>query len=155
MVPQLVLPPGLEAPQPPARPVVIDNIEGVPGLGQFWDAQAEWSQATFGKDGERGPKGALKHLAMEVLVELLGIDKAKAKAFLDAETAGVEPSRDLYEYVDSQLLLFSAARRAGHSFRGLVEACWIKLGINKRRKWQRAAPGEPSEHVRDEELHVK
>ena len=31
---------------------------------EFAKAQAEWSQATFGLDSERGPVGPLKHLAI-------------------------------------------------------------------------------------------
>jgi hypothetical protein len=36
------------------------------GFATFGPAQAEWSQATFGPDNERGPIGPLKHLAKEV-----------------------------------------------------------------------------------------
>jgi hypothetical protein len=139
----------------PRRAVVLDDdIRPLAGMGAFWHQQGAWSQATFGADGERGPKGAVKHLALEVLVELLGIDKDRARAFIDTESAA-EVTRDIYEYVDSQFLIFDATRRAGHTFEEFVAALWQKLDINRRRKWNVAKPGEPSEHVRDEELYVK
>ena len=41
---------------------------------EFARLQAEWSQATFGTDAERGPIGPLKHLAKEVQEALEHLD---------------------------------------------------------------------------------
>lgn len=125
---------GRRDPLPP-RPVVIDDITPVRGLSEFWDAQAEWSQATFGVDGVRGPQGALKHLAKEV------------------QEAMANPG-DVFEFADMVFLVFDSARRAGFTKEQLIQACWEKLDINRRRKWKLGAPGEPSEHVRDEDVAV-
>jgi hypothetical protein len=147
----VLMPDGSVAPLPTMpRMVVIDDLAPIRGLRDFWHEQAAWSQATFGPDGERGPIGAVKHLALEVLHELLGIDKAKVRAFIDAE-AGPDVPRDLFEFVDCQFLLFDAARRAGFTNEQYTEGCWLKLEVNKRRRWAVAKPGEPSEHIRDGE----
>lgn len=98
---------------------------------QFWDAQAEWSRATFGPDTERNHIGPLKHLAKE------------------AVEAQVEPA-DPVEIADCLFLVFDAARRAGITYQQLIATCEEKLEINKARKWNKpGAPGEPVEHVRD------
>lgn len=102
-----------------------------PTLRMFWHSQAEWSRATFGSDTERGPQGPLKHLAKEV------------------QECLADPS-DLMEFVDMQLLIFDAARRAGFTFEQLVKGCWEKLEVNKARKWQKPTTDEAVEHVRDE-----
>jgi hypothetical protein len=60
----------------------------------LWDRQAEWSQATFGTDAERGPTGPLKHLEHEAR---------------EAQAAPDDPS----EYADCFLLILDAARRSG------------------------------------------
>jgi len=97
----------------------------------FWNAQAEWSQATFGLDSERGPIGPLKHLAKEVQECL-------------SEPYNAE------EKVDCQFLVIDAQRRAGVTYDEHMDACFVKLAINKiERKWNK--PGnddEPIEHVR-------
>lgn len=112
---------------------------------QFWLQQAEWSQATFGSDSERGPMGPLKHLAREVLEELLGIDRSKVTEIL---ALAKPPSRDPVEYADLQFLTFDAARRAGLTYEALLSNCWSKLAINKAREWQAPTSDEPVEHVR-------
>jgi hypothetical protein len=84
--------------------------------GLFWDEQAEWSQATFGKDSERGPIGPLKHLEKE------------------AREAQDKPA-DLMEFVDCLFLTFDATRRAGFTLSQLTEAAFKKLAINKARTW--------------------
>lgn len=101
------------------------------GFATFWPAQAEWSQATFGPDNERGPIGPLKHLAKEV-----------AEVMAD-------PS-DIMEFTDCLFLLFDSTRRAGFTFEELRDAAWKKLEINKARKWQTPPKGDEAiEHVRD------
>lgn len=91
--------------------------------------QAEWSQATFGTDQERGPLGALRHLEQEAL-------EAQA-APADAE-----------EYADCFLLILDAARRAGISPLQLIEAAQRKMVINRQRTWPRPVDDQPVEHIR-------
>jgi hypothetical protein len=87
-----------------------------PPLQEFWNAQSEWSQATFGSDSERGPIGPLKHLAKEA---------AEAQ----------EHPTDPFEYADCLFLVFDSARRAGFTLEQLTQFCWQKLEINKARKY--------------------
>ena len=105
-------------------------------MHDFWNAQAEWSRATFGSDQERGPLGPLKHLKKEIDKELLPEVEAGGRG-------------DLIEYVDAQFLIFDACRRAGYTYEQFLEAAWTKLDINRARQWQKpASPDEPVEHVR-------
>lgn len=107
------------------------------GLATFWTEQAEWSQATFGADNERGPIGPLKHLAKEV-----------------AEV--MQDPTDLMEFVDCLFLIFDSTRRAGFTFEELRKAAWEKLAINKARKWQTPPKGDEAiEHVRDDDAAIK
>ncbi len=91
--------------------------------------QAEWSQATFGKDSDRGPIGALKHLEKE------------------ARECQAAPT-DREEYADCLLLLLDAARRAGISPCGLIRAAQAKMVVNKARTWPKPVDDTPVEHVR-------
>lgn len=101
-------------------------------LGQSLDDlardQAEWSQKTFGADAERGPEGALRHLAKE------------------AEEALAKP-RDLVEYADCLLLLLDASRRAGFTPLQLLKMAQWKMEKNKLRKWPPPVEGVPCEHL--------
>jgi hypothetical protein len=85
----------------------------------IWDRQSAWSQQTFGFDSDRGPEGALAHLAREV-AEI----QAKPK--------------DLIEYADAYILLCDACRRAGYEYDDLISAVEAKAAINRQRTW--AAP---------------
>lgn len=96
---------------------------------EFCEAQSEWSQATFGTDSERGPIGALKHLAKEV-------------------TEALENPSDEMEYVDCLFLVIDASRRAGISGQRLLGLAFEKLEINKARTWPKPTSDEPVEHVR-------
>jgi hypothetical protein len=87
-----------------------------PTLQEFWNAQSEWSQATFGTDAERGPIGPLKHLEKE------------------AREAQEHPT-DPFEFADCLFLVFDSARRAGFTLDQLTRFCWQKLEINKQRKY--------------------
>ena len=98
---------------------------------RFWAEQSAWSQATFGTDAERGPIGALKHLAKE------------------AKEAQEKPD-DHEEYVDCLFLTVDAARRAGLNPDTLLAGAFAKLAKNKLRKWPVAPPDEPSEHIHEE-----
>lgn len=91
--------------------------------------QADWSQATFGTDQDRGPLGALRHLEME------------AREAQDSPT-------DAEEYADCFLLILDAARRAGISPGQLIEAAQRKMIINRQRTWPRPVDDNPVEHVR-------
>lgn len=105
-------------------------------LEAFWSEQSAWSQATFGTDAERGPIGALKHLAKEAV-----------------EAQAMPP--DLMEFVDCLFLTFDATRRAGFTFDQLREAAWRKLAVNKARKWPKpGASDEPVEHDRSGEAQL-
>lgn len=95
----------------------------------FWDAHAQWSQATFGRDSERGPIGALKHLALE------------------AQEAAAKPG-DYEEYADCLLLLFDASRRAGMTLDTLLDIAWQKLAKCKLRIYPKPTGDEPVEHIR-------
>lgn len=90
---------------------------------------AEWSQATFGTDTERGPIGPLKHLEKE------------------AREAQESPT-DPVEYADCFLLVLDAARRAGIKPMELMQHAERKLALNKTRTYPRPARDEISEHVR-------
>ena len=91
--------------------------------------QSAWSQATFGRDCERGPIGTLKHLAKEAV---------------EAQ----EKPDDEFEYADCLLLVLDAARRAGLSPLQLVKVARDKMVINKTREWLKPTDDNPVEHVR-------
>jgi ParB/RepB/Spo0J family partition protein len=117
----------------------ISQLQGVidsagilaPSIEAFWNEHAEWSQATFGSDAERGPSGPLKHLALE------------AKEALENPT-------DIFEYADCLMLVLDATRRAGFSLRGLLGAAESKLNTNKTRQWPTTSVGEPVLHSKEE-----
>jgi hypothetical protein len=69
---------------------------------QFCSEQGEWSQATFGSDAERGPKGPLLHLQKEV-----------AEALDELEDGGLLTTALDMEIVDCFFLVIDAARRNG------------------------------------------
>lgn len=96
----------------------------------FFERHAVWSQATFGKDTNRGSIGALKHLEKE------------------AREAQANPT-DREEYADCVFLVFDAARRAGMSYDDLFDEVEKKFVKNKKRVWQTpTSPDQPIEHVR-------
>lgn len=98
-------------------------------------AHGEWSQATFGSDAIRGPKGPVAHLRRE-------LDEA-----LSAETRG---ERD-EEWADCLLLLLDASRRDGLPAGELILEAFRKLRINQARKWPAPAdqtPNAPVEHLK-------
>lgn len=100
-------------------------------LQKFWDQQSEWSQRTFGTDQQRGPIGALKHLAKEAV---------EAQADVG----------NLEELVDCLFLVCDATRRSGFTCSELLAAAFVKLEKNKKRIWPRPdfTNNEPVEHVR-------
>lgn len=96
--------------------------------------QANWSQETFGSDSERGPIGALKHLAKEAEEVQLALD------------AG--PEETLEELADCFLLFLDATRRAGFKIGDVLDASKAKMVKNKARTWPKPTSDEPVEHVR-------
>lgn len=92
--------------------------------------QSTWSQVTFGTDANRGPIGALKHLADE------------------AKEAWENPS-NFEEYADCLLLLLDATRRNGYTILELVNEAQAKLEKNKLRKWGPIVGDEAIHHVKE------
>lgn len=122
-------------------------------LEQFWNEHAAWSQATFGTDAERGPIGPLKHLALKVMVELLGIprkvvDKALSQSTRCLPSGEHRNPESLEELGDLLFLVFDATRRTGWGYDQLVEQCFAKLEINKQRVWGPRTKDGAVEHVR-------
>jgi len=96
-------------------------------IQQLQDDIADWSDATFGSN--RSPAAPLHHLAKEVQ-ELIAAPV------------------DRMEYADCLTLLLDAYRMAGGSTDELVEACYEKLEINRRRKWGTPDKNGVVEHIR-------
>lgn len=97
--------------------------------------QSGWSQATFGTDEERGPTGALRHLAKEA-------------AEAEEAVASGDSAKVKEELADCFLLILDAARRAGVKPLGLIRAAQKKMAINRQRTWPRPVDDMPVEHVR-------
>jgi len=91
------------------------------------DEIAQWSDATFGSS--RPATRPLHHLAKEIL-ELL------------------EAPDDQMEYADCLILLLDAFRMGGGSADDLIETCFQKLEINKKRKWGDPDENGVVEHIR-------
>lgn len=98
--------------------------------------QAKWSQETFGSDDERGPTGALRHLAKEAA---------------EAESAvGGDQAKLLEELADCFLLLLDAMRRSKFKLWDLLRASHAKMAVNKSRRWPKPVDAvTPVEHVRE------
>jgi hypothetical protein len=108
---------------------MINSLEFADAFRDLVNDQSEWSQATFGSDAERGPIGALKHLALEAV-------EAQAAPHV------------WEEYADCFLLILDAARRAGIKPMQLVQAAQAKMIKNRKREWPKPTSDEPVEHVR-------
>lgn len=96
-------------------------------IQQLQDEVADWSNATFGSS--RSPTIPLHHLAKEVQ-ELIAA------------------SDDKMEYADCLILLLDAYRMAGGSADQLVETCFEKQEINRKRKWGTPNDNGVVEHIR-------
>ncbi len=96
-------------------------------IQQLQDEIASWSDATFGS--RRPPTTPLHHLAKEVQ-ELI--------------TAPL----DSMEYADCLMLLLDAYRMAGGSADSLIDACYEKLEINRKREWGTPDNNGVVEHIR-------
>lgn len=107
---------------------ITNCIEICDELDELIRDQAIWSQATFGPDTERGPVGALRHLAKEAI-------------------EAAENPDDLEEYADCFLLILDAMRRKGCRFQTLVREAAKKMQKNKLRNWPTPEPDQPVEHI--------
>jgi hypothetical protein len=134
------------------------------GMGEFWHEQQKWSESVFGTTAERGPEGPAKHLALEVLTEILDMPKSVAAEIVKPlrvkqcpvpeNDPNAELARDVFrleEWADLIFLVFDACRRDGFTYDDLLAACWTKLAVNKSRVWGPRTPDMPVEHVRDGE----
>lgn len=115
----------------------------------FVSEQQEWSARTFGDDTERGPVGPMKHLAKEVLVEMLGLDKAEVEALLSKvdPVQAAEYMEDVEEFADLLILVFDPGWRAGHTVVPMMQAGRAKMEKNRQRQWPTARNGDPNEAV--------
>jgi len=119
---------------------------------QFWNEQAEWSEATFGKTSERGPLGALKHLekeAKECQIEANLLIYYKVEEGITEEDIKTTTDNLKVEIADCLFLTLDSARRAGMTLDELLDVAFEKLEVNKKRKWQRLTSDGPVEHVRE------
>lgn len=95
-------------------------------LIRIWNDQAVWSQATFGHDDVRGPRGPALHLQKEA-------DEIVAAPY------------DIVEKADAFNLLLDMTRRSGESLQALLAASDAKLRINMKREWP--IPTDPNAAV--------
>lgn len=109
-------------------------------LGELARDQGKWSQETFGTDAERGPIGALKHLAKEAV-------EAEQAVIMNS---GIGGDRGIIaeELADCFLLILDASRRAGFTAFELIQAAEQKMEINKRRVWPKTVGDVPTEHAK-------
>jgi len=117
-------------------------------MDEFWTDQQKWSEEVFGPTELRGPVGPAKHLAREVLHEVLDMPKAVARYLTDS--LGLNEHRSRSEYADLIFLVFDACRRDGFTYDDLLKACWDKLAVNKAREWGPRTADMPVEHVRND-----
>lgn len=115
--------------------------------------QTNFSRKFFGPDSVRGPYGPLKHLAKEVVIECLGLDKDRFNNFLKKESETILEHKpvELYELADCLILLLDSSRRAGFDFWDLVDAAKAKMVENWTRKWPEFDPNNVNEAVE----HIK
>ena len=98
-------------------------------IQQLQDEIAIWSDATFGSG--RPADIPLNHLAKEIQ-ELI-----------------VSPE-DRMEYADCLILLLDAFRLTGGSAEELINTCYEKMEINRKRKWGKPDKNGVVEHIRHE-----
>jgi NTP pyrophosphatase (non-canonical NTP hydrolase) len=114
------------------------------------DDQAGWSQKTFGTDQERGPIGALKHLAKEAVEaeQAWGEYVASGGAGRVGISAIPAAGKVKEELADCLLLILDASRRAGLKPLDLIHEAQSKMKINKGRTWPKPETDVPVEHVK-------
>lgn len=111
----------------------------------------DWSEVTFGATAERGPVGPLKHLAKEVLVELLGANSLTVDSALVSCGHHEADPTDIAELADVLILLCDATRRAGHGWLDLVGAAELKMAVNRTRTYAKPEGDAISEHDRSKD----
>jgi hypothetical protein len=100
-------------------------------IQQLQNEIAIWSDNTFGTG--RPAAIPLHHLAKEIQ-ELIASPE------------------DSMEYADCLILLLDAYRMSGGSADQLIETCYEKLEINRKRKWGKPDRNGVVEHIRGEQL---
>jgi hypothetical protein len=100
-------------------------------IQQLQNEIANWSDTTFGTD--RSADIPLCHLAKEI------------------EELIASPN-DSFEYADCLILLLDAYRMTGGTADELIETCYQKLEINRKRKWGVPDKNGVVEHIREEQL---
>ena len=98
-------------------------------IQQLQNEIATWSDNTFGAN--RPAEIPLYHLAKEIRELIASPD-------------------DSMEYADCMLLLLDAYRMAGGTADELVELCYKKLEINRKREWGLPDKNGVIEHIREE-----
>lgn len=98
-------------------------------IQQLQDEIAAWSDQTFGAD--RPANTPLHHLAKEIQ-ELIA------------------SPNDSMEYADCLILLLDAYRMTGGQADDLIETCYEKLEINRKRKWGTPDKNGVVEHIRED-----
>ncbi len=98
-------------------------------IQQLQDEIAAWSDSTFGAG--RPAEIPLHHLAKEIQ-ELIA------------------SPNDNMEYADCLILLLDAYRITGGKSDELVETCYKKLEINRKRKWGKPDENGVVEHIRED-----
>lgn len=98
-------------------------------IQQLQDEIAIWSDSTFG--ASRPENIPLHHLAKEIQ-EL------------------ITSPNDSMEYADCLILLLDAYRMTGGQADDLIETCYEKLEINRKRKWGTPDENGVVEHIRED-----
>jgi hypothetical protein len=99
-----------------------------------------WADETFGTVEERGPVGALRHLALEA--------EEAAKKYEAGDRDGF-----MVELADCQMIWWDAIRRARVKDPEVLAACHLKLQVVKRRAYPRPVGDDPAENIRPMVLH--
>lgn len=120
-------------------------------LSELAADQGEWSQATFGSDEQKGPIGAMRHLAKECgEAEDWWKQLESAASYNDSEAMCKYRKEIGKEFADMLILWLDARRRAGFEVQEVVDYAIAKMAENKVRKWPAIRVGDdPVEHVRE------
>lgn len=120
----------------------------------FADVQT-WSAEKIGPGAERGPVGPLKHMAVEILAELLpdesSILEVLQRTFVKREKlkkeGKVQDPTNITEQADLAILLCDIAWRSGHTDQDLTDAGGDKMVVNKARYYPPMTGDGICEHV--------
>lgn len=109
--------------------------------------QNNWSKGTFGTVEERGPVGALRHMAKEILCEILNVDEEDFNRF--TKHASIRPDCTKTEYADCLILLIDSCFRSDITMTELITLAQAKMEVNKLRNWPKPKPNQPVEHIEE------